>query len=308
MENIILMKNSTIKGGIFSKSLREIMAETKKRARGLWYKAGARYSSMPTFKLKMSKNPMLRSFGSIAERYGVRIVAGAALATIGIGGIELLMHPEMAFAAEDATLDNDTLVGSSTVDGNEMKGTVTEVADANATDAVANEKTTQQTPFAADASAKKSDDFEDYSNVDYHLGKDGKPILDYHYDDEGNVVIDASDEEIAEKMQEFKDGNKETEPPTHPTEPPTHPTEPPTHPTEPETTPKTEPQAIPQTGDDALNKAFGFVGMAVIATSAIKTAVNKIFKADRVTSSSMHVGVVSGRPTYENISYVKYLR
>ena len=320
MNNIILMKDSTIKSGTFTKTLREIMAETKEKARGLWYKAGASYSSMPTFKLKTSKNPMLMSLGNLAERYGVRIVATAALAAVGVGGIELLMHPEMAFAAEDVDLSNDASLDAtatsnevsnnvettvnetvsenvstateSTVDGNEIEGNVVAVEDTES-----ETKVEEQTPFAADPSAEKADD-DDFSDVDYHLGQDGKPILDYHYDDDGNIVIDATDEEIAEKMQEFKDGN--TEPPT--TEPDTTP----------DTTPKTtpdkpgepeEPRVIPQTSDDLLSKTAGLTAMAAGALALFKVAKDKIFKADKVASSGIRLGVVNGRSTFERIDF-----
>ena len=40
MENIILMKDSAIKSGIFTKSLRKIMTETKEKARVVIIKSG----------------------------------------------------------------------------------------------------------------------------------------------------------------------------------------------------------------------------------------------------------------------------
>ena len=59
-------------------------------------------------------------------------------------------------------------------------------------------------------------------------------------------------------------------------------------------------ESVPQTGDDVMNKTFGLAGMAIGAMAVLKMAKDKVFKTDKVSSSTMRMGVVNGRPTYND--------
>ena len=119
--------------------------------------------------------------------------------------------------------DNDEAKNSdasmNNVDGIAVEGTVVNVEDAGANSKSSNE------------SAEKTIDEEtgieiiDYSDVDYHAGNDGKPIVEFDgVDENGDLNFTASDDElnkiIDEKMGGFKADNRQPDPePTPDSEP-----------------------------------------------------------------------------------------
>ena len=329
MENVVLMKNSTIKSGLFTKTLREIMSETKEKAKGLWYKAGAVYSSMPTFKLKTSKNPMLRTLGNLSERYGVRIIAGTALAAVaGYTAVELLVHPEVAFAAEDADLSDSATADDTPavevkeetpvkvesepepdpepepepvaeVDGNEVEGTVVEVSDAGSGET-----------DEPEVSVESNDEVNALDDYDNPYGEDLSNVDAIYRDENGNAVNPDEHDQDAAK-ENIRKPDPEPEPKPNPdSEPDSEPKKNDTHDTHDkggkggkgDSTPSA-PGTIPQTGDNIMSKAVGLTGIAIGALAIMDKAKNKLFKTDRLASSLMRMGVVEGRPLYENIDF-----
>lgn len=273
MKKTSLMKNATIKSGLFSKSLREIMAEKMENARGLWYKAGAKYSLMPTFKLKTSDNVALRSLGSIAEAYGVKIIATTAFAAaFGYVAVELL-HPEQAFAAE--------------VDGVSVTGDVVNVTDAGSAE-VAASPTTTDSPISAETSDYDNPYGVDLSGVDgVYRDENGQPFDPDQHDQ------DAAKENLRTEPDTTPDTEPDTEPDTTPkTEPDTTPK------TEPGTTPGTEPKQeyreAPRT-EEEFNVTIPLIGSVLAAGAAVGAKLKK----DAETSNGLRMAVYNGRPTYE---------